>query len=75
MPRSYKIYIDLIPWVVSPEAALFVVEAERSTSRHVSDRDALRCVQVVTGVLRVLLNRAGWVSFSLHDMLDCCLPA
>ena len=64
MPRSYKIYIYLIPgipWVVSPEAALFVVEAEISTSRHVSDRDALRCVQVVTGVLRVLLNRAGWV--------------
>ena len=49
------------PWVVSPELALAVLEAEGSTPGHVSNLDALRRVQVVPGVLRVLLNRAGWV--------------
>ena len=49
------------PWVVSPELALVVIEAEGSTASSVSNLDALRCVQVVPGVLRVLLNRAGWV--------------
>ena len=49
----------LKPWVVSPKLALAVLEAEVGTTRHVSNLDALRCVQVVPGVLRVLLNRAG----------------
>ena len=44
------------PWVVSPELALVVIEAEGSTSSLVSNLDALRRVQVVPGVLRVLLN-------------------
>ena len=44
------------PWVVSPELALVVTEAEGSTSSSVSNLDALRCVQVVPGVLRVLLD-------------------
>ena len=44
------------PWVVSPELALVVIEAEGSTASSVSNLDALRCVQVVPGVLRVLLN-------------------
>ena len=46
------------PWIVSPELALVVIEAEGSTASHVSSLDALRCVQVVPGVLRVLLDRA-----------------
>ena len=49
------------PWVVSPELALVVIEAEGSTPSLVSNLDALRRVQVVPGVLSVLLNRAGWV--------------
>ena len=32
------------PWVVSPELALAVLKAEGSTSGHVSNLDALRCV-------------------------------
>ena len=48
-------------WIESPELALVVIEAEGSTPSHVSNLDALRRVQVVPGVLRVLLNRAGWV--------------
>ena len=44
------------PWVVSPELALAIVKAERSTSGHISNLDALRRVQVVPGVLRVLLK-------------------
>ena len=47
------------PWVVSPELALAIVKAERSTSGHISNLDTLRRVQVVPGVLRALLNRAG----------------
>ena len=46
-------------WIESPELALVVIEAEGSTSGHVSNLDALRRVQVVSRVLRVLLNRAG----------------
>ena len=45
-------------WIESPELALVVIEAEGSTPSHVSNLDPLRCVQVVPGVLRVLLNRA-----------------
>ena len=45
------------PWIVSPKLALVVIEAEGSTASSVSNLDALRCVQVVPGVLRVLLNR------------------
>ena len=48
-----------LPWIVSPELALVVIEAEVGTPSHVSNLDALRCVQVVPGVLRVLLNGAG----------------
>ena len=44
------------PWVVSPELALVVIEAEGSTPSLVSNLDALRRVQVVPGVHRVLLN-------------------
>ena len=51
-----RIYIVCSPWIVSPEFALLVIEAERSTPRSVSHLDALRRVQVVPGVLRVLLN-------------------
>ena len=47
-----------LPWIVSPELALVVIEAELGTPSHVSNLDSLRCVQVVPGVLRVLLNRA-----------------
>ena len=47
------------PWVVSPELALVVIEAEGSAPSHVSNLDALRCVQVVPGVLRVFLKGAG----------------
>ena len=50
-----------LPGVVSPELALAVLKAEGSTSSHVSNLDALRCVQVVPGVLCVLLDGAGWV--------------
>ena len=46
----------LIPWIVSPKLALAVLEAEVGAARHVSNLDALRSVQVVPGVLRVLLN-------------------
>ena len=48
-----------LPWIVSPELALVVIEAEVGTPSHVSNLDALRCVQVVPGVLCVLLNGAG----------------
>ena len=51
-----RIQMVCSPWVVSPELALVVTEAEGSTSSSVSNLDALRCVQVVPGVLRVLLN-------------------
>ena len=44
------------PWVVSPELALVVIEAEGSTASLVSNLDALRRVQVVPGVHRILLN-------------------
>ena len=50
--------ILFLPWVESPELALAVVKAEGSTPSHVSNLDALPCVQVVPGVLRILLNRA-----------------
>ena len=50
--------IICLPWVVSPELALAVLKAERSTPGHISNLDALRCVQVVPGVLGVLLDRA-----------------
>ena len=53
-----RIYIVCSPWIVSPELALVVIEAEVGTASSVSNLDALRCVQVVPGVLRVLLNRA-----------------
>ena len=53
--------MTILPWVESPEHALGVHEAERRTSSHVSNLDALPCVQVVPRELRVLLNRAGWV--------------
>ena len=46
----------VIPRVVGPELALAVLKAERSTSGHISNLDALRRVQVVPGVLRVLLD-------------------
>ena len=52
-------------WIESPELALVVIEAEGSTPGHVSNLDPLRRVQVVSGVLRVLLNRAGWVRNSI----------
>ena len=58
MGRSQIIFL---PWVVGPELALAVPKAEGSTSGHVSNLDALPRVQVVPGVLRVLLNGAGWV--------------
>ena len=48
-----------LPWIVSPELALVVIEAEVGTPSHVSNLDALCCVQVVPGELRVLLNGAG----------------
>ena len=44
------------PWIVSPELTLAVLKAEGSTPGHVSNLDALRRVQVVPGVLRVLLK-------------------
>ena len=44
------------PWIVSPELTLAVLKAEGSTPGHVSNLDALRCVQVVPGVLGVLLD-------------------
>ena len=47
------------PRIVSPKLALAVLKAEGSTPSHVSNLDALCCVQVVPGVLRVLLNGAG----------------
>jgi len=43
-------------WIVSPELALAVLEAEVSTASHVANLDTFRRVQVVPGVLRVLLN-------------------
>ena len=46
----------VLPWIVSPELALAVLEAEVSTASHVANLDAFRRVQVVPGVLRVLLN-------------------
>ena len=51
-------YLSILvqPWVVSPEHALAVLKAEGSTPSHVSNFDALRGVQVVSGVLRVLLD-------------------
>ena len=52
--------IICLPWVVSPELALAVPKAEGSTSGHVPNLDALRRVQVVPGVLRVLLNALQW---------------
>ena len=48
--------ILVLPWVVSPELALAVPKAEGSTSGHVSNLDALPCVQVVPRELCVLLN-------------------
>ena len=48
--------ILVLPWVVSPELALAILKAEGSTPSHVSNLDALRCVQVVPGVLCVLLD-------------------
>ena len=58
--RSYVIHSKSVnpvsPWIVSPELALVVIEAEGSTASHVSSLDALRCVQVVPGVLGVLLD-------------------
>ena len=48
--------IICLPWVVSPELALAVVKPEGSAPSHVSNLDALRCVQVVPGVLGVLLD-------------------
>ena len=59
------------PWVVSPELALAVPKAEGSTSGDVSNLDALCRVQVVPGVLRVLLNRAGWVDIFLLTTFQC----
>ena len=50
---------QISPWIESPELALVVLEAEVGTPSHVPNLDALRCVQGVPGVLRVLLNRAG----------------
>ena len=47
-----------LPWVISPELALVVVEAEGSTASPVSNLDALGRVQVVPGVLGVLLDGA-----------------
>ena len=58
MGEVKRILILCSPWIVSPKLALVVIEAEGSTASHVSSLDALRCVQVVPGVLRVLLNRA-----------------
>ena len=43
-------------WIVSPELALAVPKAEGSTPSHVSNLSALRGVQVVPRVLRVLLD-------------------
>ena len=42
--------------IISPELALLVTEAEEGAAGHVSNLDALRCVQVVPRVLRVLLD-------------------
>ena len=65
-----RIHILGSPWIVSPELALVVIEAEVGTASSVSNLDALPRVQVVPGVLRVLLNRTGWVKncfFSLKS--------
>ena len=56
---SKRIQMLRLPWIVSPELALVVIEAEVGTPSHVSNLDALCCVQVVPGILRVLLNGAG----------------
>ena len=56
---SKRIQMLRLPWIVSPELALVVIEAEVGTPSHVSNLDALRCVQVVPGVLGVLLKGAG----------------
>ena len=56
---SKRIQMIRSPWIVSPELALVVIEAEVGTPSHVSNLGALRCEQVVPGVLRVLLNGAG----------------
>ena len=54
----------VLPWIVSPELALAVLKTEGSAPSHVPNLNALRRVQVVSGVLRVLLNRAGCVKIS-----------
>ena len=48
------------PWVERPKLALAVLEAESSTRVHISTLDSFPCVKIVTGVLRVLFNRALW---------------
>ena len=58
-----QIRYKILPWVESPEHALIVIEAEGGTTSHVSNLDSLRCVQVVSGVLRVLLNGAICLEF------------
>ena len=50
------LWIIFLPWIESPELTLAVPKAEGSTASHVSNLSALRCVQVVPGVLRVLLE-------------------
>ena len=54
-------------WVVSPKLALAVLEAEVGTARHVANLYALRRVQIVPGVLRVLFNSTicGSICFSV----------
>ena len=48
--------IYFLLWIVGPELALLVTEAEESTAGHVSNLDPLRRVEVVPRVLCVLLN-------------------
>ena len=56
------------PWIVRPELALAVPEAEPSASRHVSNVDSFPWVEVVPRVLCVLLQWAIWGP-SIKDFL------
>ena len=60
--------IICLPWVVSPELALAVLKAECSTSRHVSDFDALCGVQLVNIIILTIIKIIIIITFVVYKL-------